>query len=226
MTATPANQLLSQLCQSFPNLDQLVQELQTSQSQLQQLSQTAEVSISLQTTLQLATIRFQFLAAQLADAALTTLSRLLNSDKPEVARRAANTLLTLAGLLPTKSPGAATPQKPWDKTTLTKQHMPTYNNSTPVEKPDLVKPAASGGVGHGTPEPATPPIPTKPTTEVPIKRPIPPTNDQGLMTRDSFLTKQHLPTYDHSPIASPSPRRPLHSKVLQQAISQAAPGFL
>ena len=119
MTATPANQLLSQLGQSFPNLDQLVQDLQTTESQLQQLSQTTEVSTSLQTTIRLATIRFQLSTAKLAAAALTTLARLLDSDKHEVARRAANTLLTLAGQLPGKSrggrplnPGTKPPTKP------------------------------------------------------------------------------------------------------------------
>ena len=216
MTATPANQLLSQLCKSFPNLDQLVQELQTTESQLQQLSQTAEVSTSLQTTLRLAAIRFQLLTAQLADAALTTLSRLLNSDKPEVARRAANTLLTLAGLLPTKSPGGATPPKPWDKTTLTKQHLPTYNNSTPAHKPaDPVKPAASGGVGQGTPNPTESPLPTNPLNAFSVPR------SSFIVSPNSFLTKQHMPTYRNSP----KHRRPtaLAAAVLQAATSLPSP---
>jgi hypothetical protein len=109
MTAVPASQLLTQLGQSFPDLDKLVQDLKVSETELLKLSKTTEVSTSVQLTVRLAAIRFQLLTAKLADAALAALSRLINSDKPEVARRACNTILTLAGLLPSKTP---TP-KPW-----------------------------------------------------------------------------------------------------------------
>ena len=45
---------------------------------------------------------------------------------------AAHTILLSSGTLPTKTPGGTTP-KPWDKTAITKQHMPTYNHTTMPE---------------------------------------------------------------------------------------------
>ena len=77
-------------------------------------------------------------AAMASQQAIDALRKLTNSDKPEVARRAANTILTLAGLLPPKSPSP----KPWEST---------------------MKPATSGGAGPETPTPAKSPIPTAPT---------------------------------------------------------------
>jgi hypothetical protein len=136
MTAVPASQLLTQLGQSFPDLDKLIQDLKVSETELLELSKTTEVSTSVQLTVRLAAIRFQLLTAKLADAALTALSRLMACDKPEVARRACNTILTLAGLLPSKAP---TP-KPWQKPPHApqgdgypdRQHLPTGSATHPA----------------------------------------------------------------------------------------------
>ena len=132
MTTTPSTQLLTQLAHSFPNLDELIHDLQASEAQLHQLAQTSDLSTNLQTTLRLASIRFQLLTAQLADAALTTLGKILTCGKPETARRAANTLLTLGGFLPSKSPKSdpKTSPKPTPQSAITKQHMPTYTHWT------------------------------------------------------------------------------------------------
>ena len=97
--------------------------------------------------------------------------------------------------IPTKSP---TP-KPWVKNAITKQRMPTYTQSTlPVDDAKAIPETPLTYINQRVPD-------------VPLNRPISPTNDQGLMTNDSSITKQHMPTYsnssdlkdDHTPAITP-----------------------
>jgi hypothetical protein len=155
MSALPANQLLLQLADSFPNLEKLVQDLQTSETELLKLSKTAEVTTSVELTLRLAAIRFQLLTAKLADVALTNLTRLMASDKHEVARRACNTVLTLAGMLPGKAATSKPWQKPAPESAITKQHMPTYSDSAPQIAVSPSRPLAASSSSPRSSDPKT-----------------------------------------------------------------------
>ena len=125
-----------------------------------------------------------------AQQAIDALVRLTRSDKPEVARRAATTILTLAGQLPAKSPAP----KPWEKV------GPTPSSAFPATL-DL-KPGSSACRGPETPNPPEPSTPAtnsafsiqnsafSPTTlSVPRCKLTLPTSPK------SRLTKQHTLTY-------------------------------
>ncbi|MEI8195819.1 MAG: hypothetical protein WCI73_07920 [Phycisphaerae bacterium] len=163
-------------------------------------------------------LRQQMLVTQHTALSLGTLASLADRGSHEIARRAATTILTIAGLVPAKSPAP----KPWEQTTLTKQHMPTYNNSTTVKPPVEMKPATSGGAGPATSTPTESPNPTTlPSTCSPaqllscsLDLPTPATNSAFI----SSLTKQHMPTYSDSPLSLSTSRRARQSQILQQAV--------
>ena len=126
----------------------IAQEFGITIAELQTYLNTPEFQNYLQLVLTINRLRTQIIAAENSSHALTTLSNLTDSGKPEVVRRAANTILTIAGALPPKSPIS---QKSWDNIALTKQHMPTYSNS-----PTTLKPATTGGAGPVAPIPTEP----------------------------------------------------------------------
>ena len=96
---------------------------------------------------------------------------------------------------------------------ITKQHMPTYNNSTP-----RMKPAISDGAGPATPAPTASPNPTSPPK---TPRPSDP-KTPSTPTASPSITKQHMPTYNNSPVSTSLSRRARQNQILQQAVSCSA----
>ena len=98
--------------------------------QLQSYLDSPDFQAYLQLVQSIERIRGQTRLDEYVRYALTTLAALTDRAPYETARRAANTLLIIAGVLP--SPKTAS--KPWDPTqkdAITKQHMPTYSTSPP-----------------------------------------------------------------------------------------------
>ena len=95
--------LLKLLAAGVSSLDELCAQLATSPEHLQTLMDSPDLARHMQLQLQLAHTALKLKVIALIPKALETLQANLDSAKPEVARRSANTLLHLAGV-PTTPP--------------------------------------------------------------------------------------------------------------------------
>jgi hypothetical protein len=118
--------LLKHLESSLANFDKLLKELNCSPEDLHQTLNDPQTNELLKLKTHLATLQLKLLAIRYIPLAFERLVHLMNtSEKPEVARRAATTVLNIAGIATNTKAEQPTPPTPQAEPPQTEEEQPT-----------------------------------------------------------------------------------------------------